>query len=310
MASKQKTEEPSVPNPINMTFLGIGMIDPAKVDVNIEFQREIETRRLKTINRSMNLMNGMFDHAKPIVLGEDGKAIDGKHRIELAIKRGMKEIPYVQYKFASPVDAVRYFQLAQIKTMGMKARDELFAYLKSDHCYARLIYMICESKHSILSGFHDLKLEQGHKSTNDSIKVENICYIINAVVLGRKTGWARVNADYLHTIAEPVVTNSKNIKMAINDVNEFIKFFLNSFGWSTKRGELKFKEHFLLGFLELYTDVLKPTELFKKDQKKVESKLSKFKLIPEVTKNHKHVIREKLLKHINSRRTKIEKIYI
>lgn len=308
-AIKATTKAKVQPDTIALDFVEMGMINPKKIDLNVSFQREHQTSRAKVISRSMDMMGGMFDYSDPVVLDQHSKCVDGMHRVKLARERNMKEIPFVRYNFATNDDVIRYFQLKQIKTQGMKARDELYAYLQSGHPYAVLIYKICEDSKCLLSGFHDLKVGRDHKSSNEAIKVENICYIVNAIVLNLKTGWSRNRQQDLGTKALEIISSQQNLALAIKEVDEFIKFYFNSFGWETDKKDLKFRDHFLQGFLITYKDVLVLDKRFEREKNKLQNKLRRFKLTVEITKNHKEVISQKLLNHINKRR-KVENCYV
>ena len=302
------TESPKFnPKPINMKYVESGLIDPNTIDRSFFVQRALEPSRLRIIKKSMGHLG--YDMAKPVVLSQDDVAVDGNHRIHLAIENDYKEIPYVKYEFKTKNDAYRYFQQAQIQTMGMKARDELFAYLQTKHPYAVLLYSICENKHCQLSAAHDLKISPDDKPSNSAIKVENICYIINGILFKRKTGWSRSAADFLANKSVDIIGDPRDIQDAIQEINAFMKFFWNSFGWHTNKKEMMFKEHFLLAVLDLYTEILLPNPIFPSDQKKVESKLSKVTVDKDLTTNHKKAIMMALLRQINSKRTLEVRIY-
>jgi len=295
------------PERIRKKYIKSGFINV--IDVNQKFlvQRPKEDSRVKIIEKSMAQIG--FDRAKPIVITDKNVSIDGKHRLIVAAKLGISKIPYVMYKFETPDDEFRYFQLAQIQTSGMRARDELFAYLQTNHPYATLIYKMCENKKSLLNGGHDLKLKPNHKSSNSNIKVENICYVINGIVFNRKTGWSRTNSDYLATLALSIIEDKDVIKKSIEEVNDFMTFFFNAFGWTTDKKDYKFKEHFLLASIDLFKEFLKPNPIFNSDRRVVESKLSKLPVDKTITKNHKVAIVGLLLSRVNNGRQKASKIY-
>jgi hypothetical protein len=305
MATKQVSS--FTPGPINMVLAGTGMIEPKKIDRKFVVQRPIEPARLKIIKKSMNVIG--YDMSKPVVLSQSNVAVDGNHRIELALKLGINKIPFVQYNFATPQDEYRYFQLAQLKTAGMKARDELFAYYQTKHPYATLIYKLANDKMSQFSGCHDLKMKADDKSLISNMKVENLCYIINGIIFKRKTGWSRTNADYLANLSVSLLSSQKEFLKAIYDVNDFLVFFWNSFGWVTDKKGLMYREHFLLATIDLYNEFLLPNPIFDTDKKKVESKLSKIKVDKELVTNHKQTIRSILLKQVNHKRTRKDRIY-
>lgn len=305
----ETTESPLYkPNPIRMEFIEFGYIEPEKIDREFILQRPIENSRLKIIANSMSKIG--YDHAHPVVLSEAWKAVDGNHRIHLSLKNKYKQIPYVRYKFEDDLSACEYFKIAQVQTQGMKARDELYAYFQSGHPYALLLYNVCEmKKRSLLRGCHDLKVEPSCKSMHSNVKVETICYIINRVVLGIKNGWARGSEARLATLSIPWLASNQDLDIAVSKTNDFLKFFFDSFGSDTGRGELKFREHFLKAVMDIFIEYLLPHPMFASDRLEVIKKLNKVRVTKELVTNHRDAIIGILLKKINGTRTKKERLY-
>lgn len=286
---------------INYEEVKSGYVNPNKLRLDAYFQRAGVDSNIKTVRKSMQL-TGKFDESRPITVNPVWTVIDGGQRTRAAILENLKKVKYVMNKYDTPDDEARYFDLMNQSTKGISARDTLYSkFARPGHPneYATLIYTICNNPTCLLSGGHDLKTHPGHSSSNDFIKVENICYIINNIILGERSGFSKNRAYKMAQKALPVFQSQNGISNAIETVNEFLSFYFEAFGWSTQKGELKFKEAFLRGSLELYYDVLRGSAKFKKDPKKVGKKLSTFPLTINATKNHKAVIFDNLRRHIN-----------
>jgi len=307
MVNKTKPNTPYQPQSINATFMETGEIDPKDINTNLSVQRSLEPARLRIIQKSMSLMG--YDYSNPVTISQDMTGVDGMHRIHLAIVNGYKKIPYVKYNFATKNDMYRYFQLCQTQTPSMNARDELFAYLQTQHPYAVLVYSLCKDKSCMFYACHDLKLKQGDKKAASNIKIENICYIVNGIIFNKKTGWSRSHANALATWAMSVISNRKEMILSISKINDFMTFFFNAFGWDTSKKEGKFKEVFLHASMELFVEYLLPHSYFSSDRKIVEAKLSKLVINKEFTSNHKLAIIGMFLKCINSNRQNPKRIY-
>jgi len=295
---------------INYEVIKSGLVNPNKLKTDAYFQRDGETSNIQTIRKSIRA-TGKFDKSRPVTVNPKWTIIDGGQRVRAAIKENLKRINYEMYKFATPDDEAKYFDLINEPTKGITARDSLYSkYARPGHPneYATLLYNICNDPTCVLSGGHDLKTYPGHKSSADFIKVENVCYIINNLVLGERSGFSKKRAYQLAQKAIPIFQAENGIKNAITVVNEFIEFYFEGFGWSTQKGDLKFREAFLRGGLELYYEVLRSNPIFKADHKKIGKRLATFKLTDEATKNHKAVISDMLRRHINKRIKKEENL--
>jgi hypothetical protein len=295
---------------INMSLIEKGHIEPKKVKMDLPFQRDEEPTRMKYLLDSFEAL-GMYDEAFPIVLDQNDSTPDGKHRTIMAILKNLPLIPFVRYHFETELDKLKYFHIAQRQPQGMKARDELYAYKLSQHAYAELLYSLCGQDAPILfSTCSDLKMNQNSKMSNSNIKVVHLCYMVNYIVLGSKQSWARTLADSLYKKSLPHL-NEKSYKVNCQKMDDFLHFFLDSTGWDIAKKDLRFKEHFILAFIELYTEHLMPDPKFKAkaERKRIQNILKKYRIIPEVVTNHRFVIIQKLLKEINFRKDP-EKCYI
>ena len=295
---------------INMTLMEKGYIEPKKVKLDLPFQRDQQPTRMKYLLDSFEAL-GMYDEAFPIVLDQNGSTPDGKHRTIMAKLKNLPLIPYIRYNFATQLDRLKYFHIAQRQPQGMTARDELYAYKLGQHAYAELLYSLCgQNAPTLFSTCSDLKMNQNSKMSNSNIKVVHLCYVLNYIVLGSKQSWARTMADNLYKKSLPHL-NAKSYKINCQKMDDFLRFFLNSTGWDISKKDLRFNEHFILAFIELYTEHLMPDSKFKLkgEKKRIESILKKFRIIPEVVTNHRKVIIQKLLKEINGRKS-AEKCYI
>jgi len=280
-----------------------GKFSPTKAKLDAYYQREEESSNVKTVRKSIRA-TGKFDLSRPVTVNPSWQVVDGGQRVRAAIAENLKSIDYVMYKFASLDDEGKYFDLMQESTKGLTARDALYSkYARPGHPneYSTLIYAICNDPTCVLYGGHDLKTFPGHKASNDLIKVENICYIINNLVLGERSGFSKKRSFQLAQKAIPIFQASNGIKNGVAIVNDFINYYFAGFGWSTEKSELKFREAFLRGNLELYYDVLRGSPVFKKDSKKIGKRLRSFKLTSEATKNHRQVINMAIRQHINKR---------
>jgi len=295
---------------INMSLMEKGYIEPNKVKMDLPFQRDEEPNRMKYLLESFEAL-GMYDEAFPIVLDQDDRVPDGTHRIIMAKLKNLPLIPYIRYHFATQLDRLKYFHIAQRHPQGMKARDELYAYKLGQHAYAELLYSLCgQNAPTLCSTCSDLKMNQDSKMSNSNIKVVHLCYMVNYIVLGSKTSWARTLADTLYKKSLPHL-NEKSYKMNCQKIDDFLRFFLNSTGWDISKKDLRFKEHFILAFIELYTEHLMPDSKFKLkgEKKRIEGILKRYRIISEVVTNHRFVIVQKLLKEINGTKGP-EKCYI
>lgn len=286
---------------INYVQVKSGFVNPIKLKLDSYFQRDEVISNIKTIRNSIQV-TGKFDVSRPVTVNKEWQVIDGGQRTRAAILENLKRIKYEMYDFGTPDDEAKYFDLINQSTKGISARDALYSkYARPGHPneYATLIYNICNDPTCVLSGGHDLKTHPGHSPSNDFIKVENVCYIINNIVIGERSGFSKKRSYQLAQKAIPIFQSPNGISNAIATVNEFLTFYFEAFAWSTQKGELKFKEAFLRGALELYHDVLRGSSKFKKDPKKVGKKLSTFPLTNSATKNHRAVIFDNLRRHIN-----------
>jgi hypothetical protein len=282
---------------ISMTLMEKGYIEPENVNINLAFQRHEEL--------------GMYDEAYPIVLDQNDGCPDGKHRVIMSREKNLPLIPYVRYHFKTEDDKMKYFHIAQLQPQGMKARDELYSYYLAKHAYTELLYSLCgQNAPTLFSSCSDLKMNQTTKMSNSNIKVVHLCYMVNSIVLGIKTGWARTHADSLYKKSLPHL-NQKSYKINCQKMEEFINFFMASTGWTVSKKDLRFKEHFMLGFMDFYIDhlLVDPKFKVKKERKRIMTVLKNYPIISEVVTNHKVVIVQKLLKEINFRKS-AEKCYI
>jgi hypothetical protein len=295
---------------INMTLMEKGYIEPKKVKIDLPFQRDEQPTRMKYLLDSFESL-GMYDEAFPIVLDQNDRCPDGKHRTIMGVLKNLPLIPYIRYHFETDMDRIKYFHIAQRQPQGMTARDELYAYKLGQHAYAELLYSLCgQNATNLFSSCSDLKMNQNSKMSNSNIKVVHLCYMINYIVLGSKSSWARTFADTLYKKSLPHL-NQKSYKINCQNMDDFLRFFLESTGWIIAKKDLRFKEHFILAFIELYTEHLVPDPKFKTkgEKKRIQNILKKYRIIPEVVTNHRFVIIQRLLKEINYRKS-AEKCYI
>lgn len=290
-----------LPSPnINMTFIEEGQIDPHEIKLDLIFQRDEELARKNNLLETYNIL-GMYDQNYPVVLDQNFGCVDGLHRTKLGRSQNLPLIPYKRFHFKTELDKIKYFHVSQRQTHGMTARDELYSYSLTQHAYAELLYSLCgENAPTLFSSCSDLKMGKEHKMSNSNIKVVHLCYILNNIVLGIKSGWGRTHANNLYKKSTPHL-NKKSFKINCEKMDDFLNFFLESTGHIISKKDLRFKEHFILAFIELYTDHLLIDVKFKvdKERERIEKILQKYRIIPEVVTNHKVVIVEKLLKEIN-----------
>lgn len=295
---------------INMTLMEKGYIEPKKVKMTLPFQRDEQPTRMKYLLDSFEAL-GMYDEAFPIVLDQDGATPDGKHRSILGILKNLPLIPYIRYHFETDMDKLKYFHIAQRQPQGMTARDELYGYKLGQHAYAELLYSLCgQNAPTLFSTCSDLKIDQNSKMSNANIKVVHLCYMVNRIILDSRASWARTLADTLYKKSLSHL-NAESYKVNCQKMDDFLNFFLESTGWEIAKKDLRFNEHFMLAFIQLYTDHLLPDPKFKtkSERKRIQKILQKYRIISEVVTNHKVVIVQKLLKEINFRKTP-EKCYI
>lgn len=295
---------------INMKKVKIGFVNPKKLKLDAYFQRDAETSNIKSVQKTIQAIGG-YDESQPVIVNTDWQVIDGGQRVRACLAEGTKRIAYFMYQFDTPDDEAKYFDIINVSTKGITARDALFSrYARpgSPNEYAILVYNICNDPSCVLSGGHDLKTHPGHKSSSDFIKTENICYIINNLVLGEKSGFSKNKTKELAQKALPIFKAKNGIRNAIATVNEFVEYYFEGFGYATQKSELKFREAFLRGNLEFYYTVLRSNPIFKKDHKKLGRRLRTFKLTEAATKNHKIVIQREIRTHINRRIQKEENL--
>jgi len=295
---------------ISMTLMEKGYIEPEKVNINLKFQRERELNRMKYLFNTYDAI-GMYDEAYPIVLDQINGCPDGGHRVRMSREKNLPLIPYVRYHFKTEDDKMKYFHIAQLQPQGMKARDELYSYYLAKHAYTELLYSLCgQNAPTLFSTCSDLKMNQKTKMSSLDIKVVHLCYMVNTIVLGIKTGWARTAADNLYKKSLPHL-NKKSYEINCEKMENFLNFFLESTGWKISKKDLRFREHFMLGFMDLYTDHLITDPKFKnkKERERVQKAIKKLPIVLSVVKNHKAVITQKLLKEINGQ-FGLEKCYI
>ena len=294
-------EEKAVEQQFGMVFMESGNINPTRLKVNPRYQRLEEIGRTKKLSSSFDMMPGGFDPSYPVVLNEKNEVVNGGHRVRVSINKKITSIPYVKYRFTTINEEIRYFNHCQIGTKGMNSRDILFSRNIMKTPYAKIVYYICDQ--SLLKGQHNLRMTHNQKGNRQTIKVENICYLVNYLALQRKSSWSVNNINDLDAAAKVIMESDELKKDAVERVDEFLHFFFESFEYSTLSSDLKYREHFFLATMLLFIR-LKQDDRFFKNYEKIISSLKRFSVTEYVTKNHKEKIVEILLEHLNKNRKK------
>jgi len=217
------------------------------LDKNVAvFQREIKAGRTKNIIMKM-LVYG-YDPANPVIIGEDGKLIDGQHRTLAAAALEIKEIPAIIARFKSPQEKAKYF-VAKSRPEGgaMAIGDRIRAELSSGDIYAKYVYKLGRDDSTCI--FHDKVGLKGVPSPKGKISPVAFLKIFNWIALDHRRRWEQQSVHILETKIRE--SSYQEIKERMND------FGIWFFSWVSPNDNLVYRDKNILGILDFYLMMLK-----------------------------------------------------
>jgi hypothetical protein len=260
----------------------------SKITIPELYQRIIQPSRILTISEQMNILGG-YDRAKPIVLNEEFKVVDGQHRLLASQMLGYKEIWAVVYEFESFEAEVTYWVWAQ-KNMAPPGPDQFWhsQYL-IDNPYAKLIYKLCKDDiSSICKGHVAIKTA---KSKKKKITLAVFLQIMNQVGLNfsKTSHWSQAND---HLFAKRI--KDLGYDQIRDNMNGFFSWFFDIYG-KQKFNNAGYDKQVMLAVVQVYikmteNKLLKGKKNYNYSIRKLQrfdyniSKINKFKIDDYVTK--------------------------
>ena len=213
------------------------------------FQREIKAGRVKKIRAKMKVYG--YDPANPVVLGEDGKLIDGQHRTLSAASLDITHIPAIIARFRSPRAKAEYFVTKSRPEGGAMATvDRLRAELSSGNIYAKYIYKLCrDDSTSIFHGRVGLK---GVPSPKSKMSPVVFLKIFNWIGLNHRRGWEQQSSHSAETKIREL--SYQEIKDRMNDFGFWF------FSWVSTNDKLVYRDKIITGILDFYLMMIRQAD--------------------------------------------------